>query len=266
VSATRFAKSRPGAATHIPIHKKPAVKTAFWTFLGSVLLVVWFWLTAPGTLPIHEIRVSSEFKHVSVHELQRITAPALHTGFFSFNAEALQEQLTALPWVKTVEIRRVWPDRLKITIIEQKAAAVWNYKKLVNQDGDIFAPGKEKLPTHLPYLEGIDGQQHAVLKTYDELNLAAKPRGLRVVKLRVNARQSHEVELSNGMLVILGQGDIMPKFKRLIQIYPQLEPHDALAGDIHTVDLRYPNGMAVSRRPSPEQNLVSYTLQQEQTE
>lgn len=248
------------------MHQKPAVKATIWTFLGSVLLVAWFWLSAPGTLPIHEIRVACEFKHVSPYDLQRITAPALHTGFFSFNAEALQEQLTSLAWVKDVEIRRVWPDRLKIVIVEQKAYGIWNYKKLVNRQGDIFAPGKEKIPTDLPYFEGIDGQQQAVLKTYTELSQAARPRGLSIKRLCVNARQSHEVELSNGMLVILGQSDIMQKFKRLIQVYPQLDPHDVSSGDIKTIDLRYPNGIAVARIPSPEHDMVVSALQQEKSE
>jgi len=66
--------------------------------------------------------------------------------------------------------------------------------------------------------------------------------------LRLSSRYAWTVELDNGMKVALGREQdhttLRNRVQRLIGIYPQLVAR--VAGGIDTVDMRYPNGLALA--------------------
>jgi cell division protein FtsQ len=70
---------------------------------------------------------------------------------------AMRDRLVALPWVKEARIQRRWPDRLRITVIERKPAALWQYQgrlRLIDSDG-VVLPADGLAPyAKLPLLVG----------------------------------------------------------------------------------------------------------------
>ncbi|MFA7440423.1 MAG: FtsQ-type POTRA domain-containing protein [Sphingomonadaceae bacterium] len=77
---------------------------------------------------------------------------------------AMQERLRELPWVHDVSIARRWPDRLEITIIERKPAAVWqNQGKLllIDRHGDSLPSDRLEDFANLPLIVGATANREA---------------------------------------------------------------------------------------------------------
>ena len=77
---------------------------------------------------------------------------------------AMRERLIALPWVRDANVRRRWPDRLEVRIIERKPAALWQHQgrlRLVDAEGVLLPATDLSDFAHLPLLVGADAREHA---------------------------------------------------------------------------------------------------------
>ena len=92
--------------------------TTSWLFVS--------WLNKPGNFPFKKVELVNQLENQKSKELQNITANALNGGFFSLNVDQLRADLLAkLPWVKSVSVRKVWPNKLLVKIVEHKPVARW---------------------------------------------------------------------------------------------------------------------------------------------
>ncbi len=208
----------------------------------------WFWFNNKDFAPIKKVTITGEFNHIDMQQVKNTTMPYLASGFFSLDTEQLKQALLNCSWVKEVEIRRQWPDRLAINITEQHAFALWNDISLVNAQGELFSAGASAMPVGLPRLYGPNEKQKELIERFGQLSAILAPLQLQITELRLTARGSYQLEMSNHITVMLGKNDFLPKFEKFVQIYPKLqEPNSLSAGEMRTVDLRYSNGIAVNR-------------------
>lgn len=82
-----------------------------------------------------------------------------------------------------------------------------------------------------------------VQSSFTDFNHWLLPLGLQVVKLTVTQRLAWTVELSNGIRINLCRNDTTNRFESFVKLYPQLI--GARAQDVVSVNLCYPNGLAV---------------------
>ena len=75
-------------------------------------------------------------------------------GFFNLDVDAVRIALLAEPWVNDVTVKRIWPDSIHVTVIEQLPAARWKEKGLLNTAGQYFEPDAASIPSNLPLLSG----------------------------------------------------------------------------------------------------------------
>jgi cell division protein FtsQ len=71
--------------------------------------------------------------------------------------------------------------------------------------------------------------------------------GLRLSGLTLEPRGAWTIELSNGVRVVAGREQLIPRLRRFLTIY-QLELAER-AEQIEQIDIRYTNGVAVRWRP-----------------
>ncbi|MGD9000020.1 MAG: cell division protein FtsQ/DivIB [Granulosicoccaceae bacterium] len=214
--------------------------------LAVVLLAIGWGLQRlydPQTLPLSSVQIRGEFKKVSEQVLREAVQPGALKGFFTTDVEAVRERVRALPWVEDVAVRRVWPDRLSLTVIEQQAVARWNGQGLLNARGEVFTPAAASYPQDLPLLEGPEGSNVVVLEQYLAIQdmlagLARKP-----VHVLQDARRAWRVELDNGLRIALGREQSLQRLQRFTRVYAQL--FRQRADEIDYIDLRYTNGLAV---------------------
>jgi cell division protein FtsQ len=220
--------------------------------LFSLLLIIvvgfLFWgvvvLKKPNTLPIKKVVVQGDFRFVDKGKLQSLIKPLAGKGFFSVNLKSLQAAIQQLPWVAQAEVKRVWPNRIIISVNMDKAVAVWNQDSLLNAYGEILMPNsKRAFSKELPQFFGSGDQAVKILDYYQRMNEILQPLNLQVTTIVCNSHDSWYIQLNNGVKLQLGKERVLMKLRRFEQTYNKMfASHHSLP---KKVDLRYRNGLAV---------------------
>lgn len=199
-------------------------------------------LNDADALPIEAVAIKGERRYTSDKEIQVALQNLMERSFFSADVNQVQQALEALPWVYRASVRREWPAKLKVYLVEQTPVAQWNGDAWLNTYGDVFdAPVKKGLPS-LPSLTGPEEQGKSVLTTYHQLGELLTINGFVLQSLSLSARHAWHAELNNGIKLELGREDSMARIQRFIHVYPKLAMQDRKVG---VVDLRYDTGLAV---------------------
>lgn len=208
------------------------------------------WALRMPFAPIREVVLEAPLKYVHPGELEGLLHSQVHGNFLSLSLERIRDGLEGLPWVRRAMVRRVWPDRLLISLEEHQPVARWGEggDEWVNSYGEAFrAHLAEQQLDALPLLQGPPGTAAQLLRRYAEVEQQLQPLGLRPVRIDLSPRLALTLTLDTGMRLELGREHsrypASQRLARFIDIYPATvagrEPRPA------TVDLRYPNGFAL---------------------
>lgn len=217
---------------------------------AAVLAAGTVWLVRVQALPVARVDFVAPLAQTRRQEVERVLPPVLTGNFFSVNLEAVRGSLERLPWVRQVEVRRIWPARLEIKVEEHLAVARWGEGRgeLVNSHGEVFAallPG-ERLAA-MPLLYGPSGTAQEVLARYAEWVAVFAKVGEKPVQLLLSPRLAWQLKLDDGMLLNLGReqpkAPLDVRLQRFIEVYPEAVATQAKRPTM--VDLRYPNGFAI---------------------
>ena len=213
-----------------------AYKNANWTFHWKLT-----------SLPVKYVRVEGVFQYLSKDELRAVLEPMLTTSFFEADMQAVQQAVANLPWVDTVAVKRSWPDTIDIRIQEKQAFARWGEQDLITEQGVIFTPKSLEQHQDLTILTGPVGQQLKVLEIMKGIKTALSDQALELATFSVNDRWAWKLELTAGLEILLGREQQLERLQRLLKTLAVFTPEQVEA--MAVVDLRYPNGYAVSWRP-----------------
>ncbi len=162
--------------------------------------------------------------------------------------KATLEALVQLPWVQSAEIKRIWPDRLQIAIVEREAFAVWHPHRrrqdahLIDRDGTVLVPVIADQAGPLPRIIGADAPKN-VAPLFRQLaklpDLVAKTDYLEFV-----GRRRWTLHLTHGRRVLLPERGLSLALTQLAE--------DAWLSRIsagETIDFRVANQVTVGRSP-----------------
>lgn len=216
-----------------------------WLYLGTfaaLVLLGAYGLGLTNLLVLSKIEVEGPLIHLSTKSVQEKALRTLSGNFLTVNLQNMQSSLRNLPWVRQVEIRRVWPGTLRIKIEEHKVLARWATNGLVNTYGERFLANLSKTDEELPIFMGPAqytaniSQQFLLFKT-QLARLELVP-----VDILLTPRYGWRLRLDNGLVVELGRNDMGPRLQKFVQAAIDSGiPVDTMA----YADLRYANGFAV---------------------
>lgn len=210
----------------------------------SVLAVlsgaVWYAVHLPGLFPLHSVRLSSAPQRVVPEDVLKVVRKEVDGNFFTVDIEHLRQSLEQLPWVRSVGIRREFPDRLVVQLEEHQVMARWNGDALVNTHGEVFGAYSEET---LPVFIGQDGDSFEIKQRYGEFGQQLAALNLKVAQIALTPRHAWQLHLSNGMVLELGREEMEQRLARFIAVYPYSLA--AMEGSVRYVDLRYRNGFAL---------------------
>lgn len=192
--------------------------------------------------PIKFIRVYGVEK-TDQNEIKSALTPFATHGFFSINVDNIRDRLTQFPWVSQVFVRLYWPNRIEIRVIERNALAVWNDKSLLSEKGDVFSPTEDTYPKNLPKFNGPYGKQMDMVRFYNNMNRIFSPLHVKITTLEMTPYFDWKLKLNNGISIDVGHKDILTRLHHFVKVYAKIVGNRAEAVD--TIDLRYPNGLAV---------------------
>jgi len=243
----KFRKQAVQAKRKGPAAKKQSFqwrKSYNWVFLLLPIACGGYYLSQMDELlPIRSIQLSGTFENLDQGEVEQALHPYIGQGFFSLDIHQLQEVLYQKSWTDSVSVRRVWPDKLRVTITEKKPVARWDERHLLSDTARVYLADAAAFG-HLPLVHAANHQPEWALRQFHALAARFDSVDEQVLALRIDSRGALDVELINGLQIKLGRDDIEHKIDRLISIYlQQILPRRE---QIQRLDLRYSNGFAVA--------------------
>ncbi len=231
-------------------------KTAF--FIGFVAIGMWLGSVALKSMsiklmPIRYVRIEGNFQYLDKNSLKQQLLPLVKTGLFAADINGIQRTAKKMAWIDDVKVKRVWPDTIDIKLSEQQPAAIWGKDGVLNNRGELFKPNNIEALAYLPQLFGPPGLEKRLFNIMQGLQLALLDQSLELRRFIVNNRRSWKLMLVNGMELQLGRIDPLQKFQRLMKSLPVLASSQQNGFEtISKIDLRYPNGFAVTWKPGAE--------------
>lgn len=261
--ATRARNTRNRAPTALPadIRLMELAAGAVYAVAALVLLAALAaWALRAPLFTLRSISLDGELARSNLATVRANAIPRLAGNFFSVDLERGRAAFESVPWVRQAVVRRVWPNRLAVTLEEHRAVALWQgdaaTEKLVNQQGEVFEANlgdveDDKLVT----LAGPDGSSAQVLRLQRRLAAALAPLDLHVDRLRLSSRDSWHAELDSGAALELGRGNedaVIARTERFVRTVSQATARFAdvngRARPLLAADLRHPDGYALRLR------------------
>lgn len=230
--------------------------TASFMFGGAcvlVLVMVVGWALHHPVFAISRIVVEGELVHNNAVTLRANVAPQLAGNFFTIDLEKAQDAFEQVPWVRRAQVRRAYPNSLRVILHEHVAQAYWGEESgaaMVNTLGEVFDANLGELDREgMPRLNGPDGSAPEVLRMLYALEplFAALSREIDALTLR--ERGSWLVVLDNGARIELGAGgveEVLQRAQRLVRtLTTVLQEYQRSSDTLEYADLRYPDGYAL---------------------
>ena len=215
------------------------------TLVGLPVAAVLNGWIAGSRWPMQHLIVTGEFRQVSDGRVRNAVLPLVQNGFFAVDLARVREVLSKLPWVQRVEVRKRWPDRLEVSLVEYKPLARWGKDRMLSENGDLF-PVPMGLVSRLPLFEGPDTRAAELMAFHSQARPLFLGSGLQVSIIRLSARGSWNLTLSDGTEIEVGRGDPQLRLARFARMLPRLERADPR--QLQRADLRYTNGFALTWR------------------
>jgi cell division protein FtsQ len=182
-------------------------------------------------------------KEVSRAEVLGIAGVTGHVSLLFLDAEAARTRLMANPWIADAAVLKLYPDRLRISVTERQAFALWQKNgnvSVIADDGTVLEPFIEDRYRDLPLLVGNGAERAghgfiAILDRFPEIRAMLKA-SIFVAERRWNLR------LSNGLDVRLPETGVAQALERLVALDREKK---LLSRDIISVDLRLPDRVTV---------------------
>ena len=252
-------KKRPQATRRKPVRKplsaswKPTFNLNInWARVPAVLLMIaplllvaaaYFWIQRPENLTITSVEVTGDLKYLNQERLQPIIEPYVSTNLFKLEAKELETELEFNSWVYSASLTKLWPDKLRITVHEERPIAFWGEDSMLNEFGEIIDAKLPEKSGELPVLYSPEDNGRGMVEAYLNVQKWTKDFAIKITEFREDSRGSWQLKLANGLTVNIGRTQQERRLRRFVVGYNK-ELMDQIS-KIHTVDLRYTNGFAV---------------------
>jgi cell division protein FtsQ len=204
---------------------------------------------------VEHVIIEGEVNYFSEQEVLGAVNNFISESLLLVDMGEIKIALEEMPWIRTVTIRREWPDTMVLSVAEEKAIARWGEGRLLNQDGAIFSPADIVGLEHLAVLSGPEGAENKVMEQYMLFNELLYQRGLKIDELSLGERGGWNLILANGVNINVGKTEVMRRIKRLVDFADPLFI-DQMA-IIDSIDLRYTSGIAVRNKTINAEEVVS---------
>jgi cell division protein FtsQ len=192
-----------------------------------------------------EVVVTAPLVRASGPHLEAVIREELTGTFFTMDLARARAVLEGVPWIRSVALRRQWPNRLEVSVAEHEPLARWNDAELVNTQGEVFAA---EASDTLPQFQGPAGRAAEVASRYAAWSEMLRPLAYRVMQVHLSPRGGWQVKAagSAGSLTLeLGRDDPDARLARFAAAYGRTLGALARAGtNVEFIDLRYRNGFA----------------------
>lgn len=226
--------------------------------IGILLLIllmsgIW-WVIQRPTFTLKTIRIEgvakNNLRHVNALTIRDAALPKIKGNFFTTNLDVVRSAFETVPWVRRASVQREWPNKLVVVLEEHEVLGTWGEEgRLISAKGDVFTANLAEAEEDSDLIEfiGPDGSEKEVLARYLDFKKWFATISLAPESVQYSNRYAWSLKLNNGMKVELGrvqdEFSLKKRVDQLLTVYPQLLI--SLRDSIDSVDMRYPNGLAL---------------------
>ena len=246
------ATAAPASALPVDVRLMNAIAAIVFTLALVALVAAGLgWAARRPQFQFADVRLEGDLQRNSVTTVRANAMPHLAGTFFTMDLARTRAAFEQVPWVRHAVVRRVWPDKLVVSLEEHQPVALWegdeSSDKMVNSHGEVFEANVGDVEDDsLPQFAGPDGTSPQVLDMYHRLQPLFSGMDTEVTTLRLSGRGSWKVELDDGAAIELGRGtpdEVVERTTRFIRTLPQvLHKFNA---PLESADLRHAEGYAV---------------------
>lgn len=209
---------------------------------------------------LKRVDIRGDLRHVTPASVRTALAGRLRGNYFTLRLDDTRRLFETVPWVAEASVRRVWPDRLLVTLTEHRALGVWEDGRLLSDRGELFVanPDEAEVYGQLPEFSGPFSAAKDAARRYYELSAQFAPLSLHIAAIDISDRKAWSLRLApdlledakqtNDLRVELGRDRAaLPLAERVAQVvaaYPLVVAQ--LGGAPARIDARYANGLAAS--------------------
>ena len=204
---------------------------------------------------VEQINIEGEVNYINEQDVLAVVNSFISESLLLVDMDQIKSRLEEMPWMRSVTIRREWPDTLVLSVTEEMAIARWGDGQLLNQDGEIFSPKNIIGLEHLAILSGPENSAGKIMEHYQLFNQLLYQRGLKIGELDLDARGAWTLGLANGVQIKIGKSDVMKRMRRLVAFIDPLFVEKMK--NVESIDLRYDSGLAVRDKQIQGEEVVS---------
>ncbi|RBP49869.1 cell division protein FtsQ/DivIB [Arenicella xantha] len=217
-------------------------------------------LYRPDTFVISQLKIKGTFRHLEPEQVRETLTEGELGNFFSVDLPAIKQKVESIPWVQRVDVRREWPNTLELFVVEHRPVMRWGRDKWVSSAGEVIAlPASIELDKAIE-LNGQEADAKRLLQAAFNWRKRLAKSDLVLSSVSLSASQAWSLgiyfpERDNTFELRLGRRDIELRLARFESLFAQQFRHaDSL---LERVDARYPNGLAVLAKNTPQVSVSS---------
>lgn len=215
------------------------------------------WVAHRPHFDFKRIEVRGELQHVTAASIRAALAGRLAGNYFTMRLDDTRRLLETVPWVAQASVRRVWPNRLQVTLREHRALGAWDDGRLLSDAGELFVANvaEAEVDGPLPAFSGPDAQAREVAARFYDFAALLAPLALAIDAIDVSERRSWSLQASGPGIrttVELGRdeppGTLQRRLADVVAAYPMMSAR--VGGTPARIDARYASGIAAAP-PAP---------------
>lgn len=211
-----------------------------------------WWVYQKVDRAIEVVGFEGELTRLNHGVLKELVYPLVNDGFLSIDLEQVRQGMEQHPWVAEARVHRQWPNGLVVSVVEEVPIARWGNTALLNNQGKQLQVDVASELRHLPLLQGVEGSEREMMRSYREMVQLFQSTELRISALYRDDRGAWNMKLSNGLPLLLGREQILPKVGRFLLVWEKVLK--GRVDEVIQVDARYENGVSVTWRDQVDEH------------
>jgi len=193
--------------------------------------------------PITNVQLFVDQPYMDTIRLKQLVSSELRGNFFTLSLTPIVQKLLTNDQIKTVSVKRVWPNALSIYIDGYEPLAFFNQDSVITTDGYVFkTPKNLKMPLEV-YLQGPTDRAQDMVQYLKLFNKILTPLKVTIKDFKLDDSALATLTLSNNIKLVLGDHDFGQRLNQFVKLYSKII--GKCLASVESVDLRYSNGLAV---------------------
>lgn len=210
----------------------------------SVMLLALAYYATHNWFQVKKVIIDGDMKYITTDQLKFVANNKLHGTFFTLDIEDLKEQFEVLPWVKSVDVQRKFPNIIIVHVDEFKPVAkIGDGNSLLANSGEVFDGADDVTDLELPVLHVDVPQANIAYDKYLSVESVISHHDDHVTNIWMPDSRILTVTTAHNVHITFCEQDLPSKLHNLDVYWQQLF---AINPNLTSMNFCYKNAVAIN--------------------